>query len=231
MQQQLDKCLKLLHKMGDSNVKVPTNCYQMLKFPDRRRKTKPIKSKIQHLDYFTKLFPNKIMITDAIKVTSSSSSRCTHKGHISPKLFVPNKLQHQLQDSTKRFKLIPWIIQSQIYALLFDSKYGIWMSFRLPSEFKTQPKSLHQAEARIINLMTNVLKQPVEIFYSNIEYEPPSTSYDYHWWPSWIIYLYIKQNKPEERETLVNKALEALVKETATYRKFTTNFDLYISQN
>jgi hypothetical protein len=208
--------------MGASNVKIPLSCYDLLKFPKREGSKLTKMPDPAHIKYFNALFDKKVTITSTVYCRSPEKDKLLH---------VPHTLEKELNSKKSQFTITPIVVKSntEIYGLFQDTKHDIWIMFKTPGSTKSD--KVRQIEQRIIDLLEKKFKKDIDLFYVNIDFEPPEDSDDHLWWPAFIVYLYMAYNKGVERETLVNDAQAKVLMNDPLYTKFKGGFYDYIEKN
>lgn len=208
----LDSCLNHLHN-PDMDNQPPLQCYKLLEFPKEPRNTliKPG----PNYEYLVKLHSKNTVIGPKLTVDPNNL-----------KIYVPPKFRDKLKKLIQRYVIIPihFKSSSNTYAILMDKNMVEFQIFLPPGNKKIKNHS--KLELKLRSLFTKRLNIPTIFFYHTITYTPPNDSLHADFWPSWIIHKRIQ--KAEDRERLVNSALEKILKGDPTYKKFIKDFTKYL---
>ena len=209
----LTECLKHLNNPYVDKTP-PKICYNKLDFPNDKQ-INQIGSGPSHL-FFKEAFPKLITVSEKMVV------------HNDMKINVPDDLRDFLVKTKYHFVIIPINFKdtNNYYAILLDNKNQEWQIF-IPPGNKEIPNN-DKLEVKIRTLIDDHLKLPVRYFYECIKYKPKPNTVHFDYWPSWIIYQRIK--KSEQREIMVNSALEKLLRKSPEYTKFIKDFNLFLTK-
>jgi hypothetical protein len=166
--------------------------------------------------FFKEQFPKLISISEPITVYDDM------------KMWVPDNIKTSLAKKSTKFTIIPINFKNtnNYYAILLDNKNQEWQIFIPPGNY--QVKNHNKIEIKIRSLIDEHLKIPVRYFYESIQYQPKPNTRHFDFWPSWIIYQRIK--KTQQRETMVNDALEKLLLNSPEYSNFIEQYQTYLSK-
>ena len=203
----LDECLRYLSK-NDMDVKIPLVCYEKINFPNRKG---DLHLKPGKYYPFYKTLSSDVHLASEIVVYPDL------------KFKIPTHLKDQLQHKQV---IIPIIIGDNYQGLLKNGNN--WTMFVLPGSHPIANQD--KMEQKILKLLKEKLGLLVNLFYQSIKYKPKEDSFDYPWWPSWLINIQMKSFK-SDRESIINKGLEKLLTDHADYQNFVNNFNRYIKHN
>lgn len=207
----LDDCFNYLYH-PNMDDQPPRSCYFKLDFPTDRPNLniKPGPS----YEYLTQL--DKIGLAKPLKINE-----------LDLQINVPPKFKSHIKDLSQRYVIIPVHFNNgTTYGIFLDKFLKEWQVFLPPGN---RPIKRHaELEVKFRKLVRDRLKLPINSFYHSINYQPPENTYHYDFWPSWIIHQRIKNS--DKRESLVNQALEKLIRQSPDYQEFTQQYTDYLIQ-
>jgi len=209
----LQQCLDHLNHPDMDNLP-PKICYNKLDFPNDVKSVE-IPPGPSYM-FFKEQFPKLISISEPITVYDDM------------KMWIPDNIKTSLAKKSTRFTIIPINFKNtqNYYAILLDNKNQEWQIFIPPGNH--QVNNHCKIEIKIRSLIDEHLKIPVRYFYECIQYQPKPNTFHFDFWPSWIIYQRIK--KTQQREVMVNDALEKLLRKSPEYTDFINQYQLYLSK-
>ena len=178
---------------------------------DKRIKSGP------HYKYLQKLIgSSKLAITDTINI--NSNVKLDNK--------ESQKIHDQIIKKPQRYTIIPLYFPTtkNYYGVLYDKKAKEIEFFIPPGSGKE--RNDRSLELKFRELLINQMRLPTEFFYYHISNAPKKGTYHADFWSSWLIVQKIL--KATDRESLVNYALEKILKKSEDYTKFTKNYTNYI---
>jgi len=206
----LDKCLKYLNNPM-MVLTTPPTCYNLLDFPNEKSSFKiNLGANYQH---FKSLFPKKLAITDKIQVLKNDQ------------LFVPHKLKNELKRGPPMgYTLTPIHFKdtNNYYVLVGDNFLHDWEIFIPPGNYQVHDSI--KITKKIKDLLVDKLNIRIDYYYHPINYGPKPNTIHYDWWQSWLIYQKIKNNGKFQRESLVNKSLEKILRNDKEYKIFVKKY-------
>ena len=113
------------------------------------------------------------------------------------------------------------------YGLLQDKADEHWTVFRMPGSINDCPLS-SSSQIKLRQLLEE-LGLKVDLFYQTINYEPKKGTFDYYWWPSYLIYKKLK-NPGSAREEITDSALIDVITESRDYQNFVNSFYDFIKR-